>query len=346
LILNKSLNYQFQYKDFYWLFCGIIFFLLLFISLLLWKKKTIRKIGDKALVKALIKNYSGKLFTLKFIFLSLAFAAGVMAAMNPRKPGAADNSSKKGIDVVIALDVSKSMLAVDLQPNRLERAKQLINKLIDKMPDDRIALVVFAGKAYMQMPLTTDHGAAKLFVSSASPNAIAQQGTVLKDAMEMSSLAFNEKERRFKSVILISDGEDHDEDGEKTAVEMAERGVMINTVGVGSLEGSPIIDPATNDYKKDLMGQTVISKLNEESLKTIANKTNGIYVRLENSDGAINLLQQQLSQIERKAFTDVSLLNYTNYFMWFTLGMLVLLFTELFIPERRSLKQPEKTVAA
>jgi Ca-activated chloride channel family protein len=214
------------------------------------------------------------------------------------------------------------------------------------MPDDRIALVVFAGKAYMQMPLTTDHGAAKLFVSSASPNAIPQQGTVLKDAMEMSSLAFNEKENRFKSVILISDGEDHDEDGEKTAVEMADRGVMINTVGVGSPEGSPIIDPATNDYKKDLMGQTVITKLNEESLKTIAEKTNGIYVRLQNSDGAINALQQQLSQIERKAFTDVSLLNYTNYFMWFALGMLLLLFTELFIPERRSLKQQEKTAAA
>jgi Ca-activated chloride channel homolog len=346
LILNNRLIYQFQYKDFYWLFGGIVIFLLLFFALLLWKKKTIRKIGDKALVKALIKNYSGKLFTLKFIFLSLAFAIGVVAAMNPRKPGAADNSNKKGIDVVIALDVSKSMLAVDLQPNRLERAKQLINKLIDKMPNDRIALVVFAGKAYMQMPLTTDHGAAKLFVSSASPGAIPQQGTVLKDAIEMSSLAFNEKERRFKSVILISDGEDHDEDGEKTAVEMAERGVMINTVGVGSPEGSPIIDPATNDYKKDLMGQTVITKLNEESLKTIAEKTNGIYVRLQNNDGAINALQQQLSQIERKAFTDVSLLNYTNYFMWFALAMLVLLFTELFIPERRSLKQSAKAVTA
>jgi Ca-activated chloride channel family protein len=210
------LNFQFQYPEFLWLFTAIAIFILLFFLLLRWKERTIRKIGEKRLVKQLIKNFSSRLFATKFIVFSLAFALGVAGVANLRRPGSADNIPRKGIDVVIALDVSKSMLATDLPPNRLERAKQMILKLMDQMPNDRIALILFAGKAYMQMPLTVDHGAAAIFVSSASPDAIPAQGTVFSEALQMSSRAFNSKEGRFKSVVLISDGEDHDEETLKT----------------------------------------------------------------------------------------------------------------------------------
>ena len=329
------MNFQFQYKEFLLLFAALVVFAMLFGFLLRWKKRTIKKIGDIRLVQQLIKNFSPQLFAGKFVLFSMAFALGIVAVANLRRPGSAENISRKGIDVVIALDVSKSMLATDLAPNRLERAKQMILKLMDQMPNDRIALVLFAGKAYMQMPLTIDHGAAAIFVSSATPDAIPAQGTVFSDALQMSARAFNTKEGRFKSVILISDGEDHDEEALKTAESISQQGIMVCTVGIGSPEGSQIPDNATNDYKRDAMGNIVISKLNEDELKQIAEKTNGIYVHFESSDQTINDLMQQLSQVEKKTFTDVSLLNYTTYYMWFAGLMFLLLILEFVLPERK-----------
>jgi Ca-activated chloride channel family protein len=332
------LNYQFEHILFFWLLAAIPFFIFLFFLLLRWKKRTVKRIGDTRLVQELIKDFSPKLFTTKFTLLSVAFIAGVIAMTNLRRPGDADSIMRKGIDVVFALDVSKSMYAVDLQPNRLERAKQMIVKMMDAMPDDRIGLVVFAGRAYIQMPLTTDHGAAKLFVTSASPDAIVNQGTVIADAMQMSANEFNSKERRFKSVVLITDGEDHDMNALQKADEMAEQGVMINTVGVGSVEGSKIVDPATGENKKDAMGNEVISRLNEIELKQIASKTNGTYVHLENTDDTVNTLLKQLSQIDRKAYGDLALMNFTTYYYWFAGLMFLLLIAETFIPERKKKK--------
>jgi Ca-activated chloride channel family protein len=329
------LNFQFQYTWFIWLLAAIPFFILLFILLMRWKRKTVKRMGDKKLVKELTTNFSPKLFSLKFLFLLLAFASGVIAVMNLRKPGDAEGVVRKGIDVVIALDVSKSMLATDLQPSRLERAKQFINKLMTAMPDDRIGLVLFAGKAYMQMPLTTDHSAAQMYVSSAGPDAVPQQGTVISDALKMSANAFNTADRRFKAVVLISDGEDHDEEAIKTAKELADQGMMINTVGIGSPEGSTIIDPATGTNKKDETGNDVITRLNEEELKAIAASTNGVYVRLQGSDEAVNVVKKNLSQIESRAFGDVSLMNFKTYYWWFATVMFIFLLAETFIPERK-----------
>ena len=329
------MRYQFENTFFFWLLVAVPFFIFLFIMLLRWKSKTVTRIGDKRLVNELVRGFSPGLFKAKFTLLSLAFAAGVVAVTNLRKPGDADSISRKGIDVVVALDISKSMYAADIQPSRLERAKQMIVKLMDEMPDDRIGLVLFAGRAYLQMPLTTDHGAAKLFVTSASPGSIANQGTVIADALQMSSKAFNAKERRFKSVILISDGEDHDANALKKADELAEQGVMINTVGVGSPEGSQIIDPATGENKKDATGNVVITRLNEDELKQIAEKTNGVYVHLENTDETVNALMKQLSQIDRKAYGDVSLTNFKTFYFWFAGLMFLLLIVENLIPERK-----------
>jgi len=328
-------NLQFQYKEFTALFLAIPFFILLFIFVLIWKKKTIKRIGDEKLVRSLISNYSQKLFTLKFILLSLAFAFGILAVMNPRKPGSSDGISRNGIDVVIALDVSKSMLAADLPPSRLENAKQLIDKLIDKMPDDRIGLVLFAGKAYLQVPLTIDQRSVKMFVDAAGPDAVPQQGTAISDALTMSAKIFNDTEKRFKAVILISDGEDHEPNAVKTADKLTQQGIMINTVGVGTTEGSTIIDPSTGENKKDADGNLVISKLNEEELKQIADETQGVYIHLQNSEEVVNSLISQLSQIAKKPLTNSALLDYKTFYIWLAAAMFVLLLMENYIPERK-----------
>ncbi len=324
---------QFQHKEYLWLLVAIFILILLFIGLLQWKKKVIKRIGDEKLVKALIANYSSRKFITKFILLSVAFLLGIFGVMNLRKAEDTANVNRKGIDIAIALDVSKSMLAKDLAPNRLERAKQFIGRLMNEMPDDRIALVLFAGKAYLQMPLTNDHGAAQLFVSSATPDAIPQQGTVISDALNMSARVFNTTDRKFKAVVLISDGEDHDEDAMATANELADQGVMINTVGIGSSVGSTIIDPLTGENKRDNAGNIVVSKLNEEILKAIAGKTNGVYLKLESSDEVVAKLKTQLSQIERKAFSDMSMMNFRTFYCWFIGLMLLILIVENFIPE-------------
>ena len=331
------MKWHFQHKEFIWLFLGLLLIAALFFLLIQWKKKVSGRIGDPKLVRLLISNYSHRLFTSKYIILSVAFAIGVIAVMNPRKPESSGKENKKGIDLVIALDVSKSMLAADMPPSRLQRAKQFINKLMEEMPDDRIALVLFAGKAYLQMPLTIDHGAAELYVSSAGPDAVPQQGTVISDALDMSAAAFNSTDKKFKSVILISDGEDHDDNAITTAKKLSERGVMINTVGIGSPEGATIIDPATGTEKKDEAGNKVISKLNEVELKKISGATNGIYIHLQNSDEAVSVVKAQLSQIDRKAFGDISMMNFRNYFIWFALAMFILLLIEIFIPEKRKI---------
>ena len=327
------MNFQFQYKVFLWLLTAVVIFAVLFFLLLKWKRKTTIKIGDQRLVMQLIRNFSPRLFATKFILFSVAFALGVIAVANLRKPGSSDNITRKGIDVVVALDVSRSMLSTDLSPNRLERAKQMILKLMDQMPNDRVALVLFAGKAYMQMPLTVDHGAAALFVSTASPDEITAQGTVFSDALKMSARAFDPEDRRFKTVVLVSDGEDHDNETLKTAEDLAQQGVMVCTVGIGSAEGSQIPDSATNDYKRDAMGNIIVSRLNEEELRQIAQKTNGIYVHFESSEQTIDELMKQLSQVEKKSFTDVSLLNFKSYYTWFAGLMFLMLIIEFILPE-------------
>lgn len=306
----------------------------LFAFVLFWKRRTIRKIGDEKLVRELTKKYSPFNFLFKFLLIVVCMTAIIFGAANMQMPGAEDAVSRKGIDVVIAMDVSKSMLADDIKPNRLERARQLIYKLIDQFPDDRIGLVVFAGHAYLQMPLTTDHAAARMYVQQANPSIVPAQGTVISEALRVSNKAFNSRERKFKSIILITDGEDHDEQALPTAQQIASEGVMINTVGIGSPEGSPILDPTTNDYKKDANGNTVISKLNEPELQQLASNTNGIYLRLSEPDEAVTAINSQLDKIEKTATGDNSLREYTSYFQWFIALALLFLIGEFFYPER------------
>ena len=330
-------NYQFQYPLALWLLCLVPFFILLFIIYKAWKRKSIKKLGDPQLVKQLFKGHSNNKEIIKLTLILLAFAFGCIALANPRLPDENSGEARKGIDIVIALDVSNSMNAIDIEPDRLSRAKQFISKLLEKLQDDRIGLVVFAGNAYVQMPLTFDKGAAALYTSSADPSQISSQGTSIGDAFEKAELLFAEQEERFKSVILITDGETHDEDAIEKLSDMASKGVMVNTVGIGSPEGSRIMNNQGKP-KTDAAGNIVISKLNEPFLQQIANATNGKYVHLQNSDAAVNEIIGQYSQIEKKALGDTSLLNYKTYYAWMVLPMLLFMITDIFFPDRKKFK--------
>lgn len=294
-----------------------------------------RKVGDERLVKKLIASHSPSRAGFRFFMVILAFAAGVVALANPRKPDENSAEAKKGIDIVVALDVSNSMLASDLPPDRLTRARHFITRLIDEVPNDRVGLVVFAGNAYVQMPLTFDRSAAKMYVATAGPQLVSSQGTSLTEALEKSNVAFGEVSERFKSVILLTDGESHDEGAIEKIEELASKGVMVNTVGLGSPQGSTIIDPATKQPKTDETGQVVVSKLNEEILQQLSARTNGVYIRLENAETGVRTILNQFKDIEKKALQDVSLYNYKSFYIWLAFPMLLLLVTEMFISSRK-----------
>jgi Ca-activated chloride channel family protein len=227
------------------------------------------------------------------------------------------------------------MLAEDIKPSRLERARQLLSRLIDKLENDRVGMVLFAGRAYMQMPLTVDHSAAKMYIQEAGPAVVPTQGTVIADALQMANTSFNSKERKYKTIVLISDGEDHDPNALKTAQVLADAGVIINTIGIGSPEGATIIDPEKKEIKRDAQGNPVISKLNETELKQLSDLSKGTYLRLDNLDDAVITLSQQIASTEQKSVTDSEFINYRSYFQWFLGLALLLLLIEFFLSERK-----------
>lgn len=326
---------KFQHPEYFIGLLLIPMLIYLYSGLVSWKKKLSSRIGDPSLVAQLVKSFSAKNFLLKFVLICAAVFFLVVGLANLRARGKAEDISRQGVDVMIVLDVSKSMLAQDVKPSRLDKARQLLYRLVDRLQNDRVGLILFAGRAYMQMPLTTDHSAAKLYISEAGPDAVPTQGTVFSEALSMANSSFNRNEHKYKAVVLISDGEDHDPDALKVAKQMAEDGVMINTVGIGSVEGSEIIDPETKEPKKDDKGNTVISKLNEQELVGLSDATNGIYIHLDNLEDATITLTQRLDSIEKRALADNEFVNFTNYFPWFIGLAGLLLILELFIPERK-----------
>ncbi len=317
-------------------------FIFLYVTVIKWKRFTVKKIGDESLVKQLFGNYSPKRFLYKFVLVTIAFTAMVIAFSNPRIATGSVKLNRTGIDLMIAIDVSKSMLAQDVKPTRLERAKQLVARLIDKLPDDRIGLVVFAGRAYLQMPLTTDHSAAKMYLSSISTDVVPTQGTVVKDALKMCYAGFDTKENKYKAIVLISDGEDHDEDVGKITKALASEGIVTNTIGIGSPDGATIYDPATHEIKKDNEGNVVISRLNEGELQEIAKNGNGIYQLFTNADDVISRLDAALKNLGERAITEKSLTNYNNFFPWFLGVALLALLADLFTSENKRQRQVKK----
>lgn len=310
----------------------------IFILVLRWKKKTTKALGDEALIAKLTAGYSAKLYKIKFIAVLIALALCITAATNVRTPQYTGMERTAGIDIMVALDVSKSMLSNDIKPSRLERAKQLVSLLIDKSENNRVGLVLFAGKAYLQMPLTPDIAEAKLYLSNASPDAVPVQGTNIGEALQLCNNALDTKEKKHKAVVLISDGEDHDDAVEQTITTLADNGAIVYTIGIGTSEGSTITEPGTGSLKADKNGKTVISKLNEEELINIASKTGGTYFHMENVGATADEVSRALAGMEKKLVESGGEKSYLSLSPFIIAIALLLLIVEIFIPERKKTK--------
>jgi Ca-activated chloride channel family protein len=339
--------FQFQHINYLYALALLPALVVLFMSVIYWRKRKLQKLGNEELIGNQIQGYIAGRSTFKFILQVSAFFLIVVGWANLRMGDKSEKTERKGVDVVVALDVSKSMLARDLQPDRLTRARQLIMRLTDKMKNDRVALIVFAGKAYMQVPLTVDYSAVKMILQNVGPEIVPTQGTVISDAIKMGMESFTRNERKFKSLIVISDGEDHDEQAIEAARQAAEEGVVIHTVGVGSPQGSTLYDPDTKSVKLDENGAPVVSKLNEEALRAIAGAGRGSYSLLQNTDEVAERLNSSLESMEQKNLGTMMFTDFTSYFQYFLFAGLILLVAEWMLPgaKRKSKKRLNESAA-
>ncbi len=324
--------YRFQHPEYLWLLAAVPLVVLLFAGMLVWRGSLLRRLGAASLINAQFLGRIPGRTALKAALLALSLAIAIIGAANLQGGGHPQSVQRKGVDVVIALDVSRSMLAQDLSPNRLTRARQFIERLLDKLHNDRVGLVLFAGRAYLQVPLTVDYSSMRLMLQNVRPDLVPTQGTVIGDAIELAMKSFSQKERKYKSLIVISDGEDHDEKAASKAAEAAETGVTIYTVGVGSPQGAPIYDEDTKEQKLDESGQPVITRLNEEELQSLARRGSGSYTLLRNADDAAANIATAIDDSEGRSMGAVDYTDYVSYFQWFLLPALLLLIAVWAIP--------------
>ncbi len=327
--------FQFQHIEYLYALGIIPVLVVLYIAVLYWRKRRIKKLGDERLVTEQIRGYIPGRNTFKFILVTAALSAIIIGWANLRMGDKSEKMERKGVDVIIALDVSKSMLAKDIQPDRLTRAKQLIMRMTDKMQNDRVALIVFAGRSYLQVPLTIDYSAVKMLLQNVSPDMVPSQGTVIGDAIDMGMNTFTKNERKYKSLIVISDGEDHDEAAVQKTREAADAGVIVHTVGIGSPQGATLYDPETRSVKLDENGNPVISKLNEEALRAIATAGHGTYSLLQNADDVADKLTNALDSMEQKNLGSVVYTDFSSYFQYFLLAGFLALLIEWLLPGAR-----------
>jgi Ca-activated chloride channel homolog len=331
--------FRFEHIEYLYLLLLIPFFSGLFILYHMWKARAVRKFGDQEVIRQLMPLTSSKKSLLKFFILMLAFAALIFGMANPQVGSKMEKVQRKGADLMIALDVSNSMLAQDIRPDRITRAVQGITKLIDRLEGDRVGIVVFAGKAYVQLPITTDYAAAKLFLSTISTKMVPSQGTAIGDAIDLSVKSFKQDDRS-KAIIIITDGENHEGDAVAAARTAAEAGIKLFTIGMGSPDGTPIplydqFDRQTG-YKTDRNGQIIVSKLDETTLQQIASAGNGIYVRASTGQDGLGKILDEINSLEKQEIETKMFSEYDSRFQYFLAIAIILLILELLIPERKS----------
>ena len=326
---------RFEHPEYlYWLII-IPVLVLIYILFRIGQRKRFERFANIGMRGSLVPTYSSRRANFKFIIFLLMIACVILALANLQSGSKMEEVKREGIDLYIAVDVSNSMNAEDIVPSRLERSKQAINKLINEMKGDRIGVIVFADKAFVQLPITTDYSAAKMFLSTVNTSLVASQGTAIAEAINLAVKSFSEEEHS-KAIVIISDGEDHENDAAvKAAQEAAKHGIRIYTIGMGLPDGAPI--PQYNQYghqtgyRKDKQGNTIITKLDEQMLQKIAAAGNGIYVRASNSNVGLEKIYDDIekldkSEIEAKVFTD-----YEDQFQWFVGAAIVLLLIEILI---------------
>jgi len=331
---------QLDEKLYFYLLFIIPVIIVLFLLVIIWKKRTQNKFADNELLRRLTPNRSYNKGTLKLIVFLLALAALIVGLVNPKVGTKLETVKREGVDIVFALDVSKSMLAEDIAPNRIEKAKRLVSEIINQLASDRIGIIAYAGQAFPQLPITTDYGAAKMFLQSMNTDMLSSQGTAINEAIELATTFYDDEEQTNRVLFIISDGEDHSEGTTLAAVEDAvEAGIQIYTIGVGKPQGAPIPlkrNGILESLKKDSQGEVVITKLNQQILVDISDEGNGKYIDGSNTEEAVELIKEELLQMDKKEFEAKQFAEYKDQFQWFLGAALLLLFLDIFILDRKT----------
>jgi Ca-activated chloride channel family protein len=316
--------------------------ILLYLYGLINNNKRLQKFASAPLLSSLIPDFrAGKKLT-RFILFHFAVAFFIIGLSNPQMGSKIAEGKQEGIDIMIALDVSNSMLAEDLKPNRLQRAKLAIEKLVNRLGGDRVGIIVFAGNAYVQLPITTDYSAAKLFLNGIDNNIVPVQGTAIGKAIDLAMASFNFEDQSSKTIIIITDGENHEDDAIKAAEVALEQGVIINTIGMGSVQGAPIPiyrNGRQVDFKKNRSNETIITKLNDDMLRDISEAGGGTFVRASQQDVGLGILLDNLDQMDKKEFGSVIYTEYESRFQYYLgIGLLLLLIDILLFDKKQKWK--------
>lgn len=331
---------QLDEKIYFYLLGVLPVIILLFLLLLLWRKRTQKKFAQTELLQKLTPNRSFYKGTLKLIIFLLGLSCLIVGLVNPKIGTKMETVKREGVDIVFAVDVSKSMLAEDIAPNRLEKAKRLVSEIINQLASDRIGIIAYAGQAYPQLPITTDYGAAKMFLQSMNTDMLTSQGTAIDQAIELATTFYDDAEQTNRVLFIISDGEDHSEGSTLSAVEDAvDEGIQVYTIGVGKQKGAPIPikrNGILESLKKDSQGETVITRLNEKVLIEIAEEGNGQYIDGTNTDAAVTTIKDELLKMDKKEFEAKQFAEYKDQFQWLIGAGFLLLFLDIFILDRKT----------
>ena len=298
------------------------------------RARRIRRFGDEALVAKLMPSYSKAKAWVRTSLFSLAFFFFVIALSGPQVGAVLKEHNTKGAEVMIVLDVSNSMLAQDYSPNRLERAKLAISRVVDKLRDDRLGLIVFAGNSFVQLPITADYVSAKMFLNTISTESVPVQGTAIGDAINTAIRSFSSQSDKSRAIIVITDGENHEDDPVAAARQAAEMGIRVFVIGVGSPEGKMI--PVGGDYLRDKNGEIVVTRLDETVLNDVASAGKGLYVRAGNSEFGLNPIIQEIRKMDDEQYNSVVFEEYDQVYMYFLSVALFFLVLEMLVGDRKS----------
>ena len=325
---------NFAQAQYLFLLLLIPFFFLVQALVLRLRRRRIRKFGDEKLVAQLMPSYAKAKVWVRLTLFSVAFFFFVIGLSRPQIGAKLKEHETKGAEIMIALDVSNSMLAEDYSPNRLERAKLAISRLVDKLRDDRIGLIVFAGNSFVQLPITTDYVSAKMFMNSISTESVPVQGTAIGEAINTAMRSFSSQSEKSRAIIVITDGENHEDDPVAAAKQAADMGVRVFTIGVGSPEGKPI--PMDGELLKDKDGNIVVTRLDEKVLQEVAQAGNGLYVRAGNSEFGLNPIIEDIRRMEDEKYSSIVFEEYDEQFMYFLAIALFFFVIEILVGDRRS----------
>jgi Ca-activated chloride channel family protein len=332
---------RFAHTQFLWGLAFVPLLIILFLVVRRWKRKALATFGDKKVVQRIIPEVSFSRPIVKFIFFITAYTLLVIGLADPQIGTKTEDTRSKGADLMILLDVSNSMLSQDFAPNRLENAKLALDQLISNLKDNRIGIIVFAGKAYVQLPSTNDYSAAKLFLNTINTGIVPVQGTAIGSAIDMGMRSFDFNNGTSKVMILMTDGENHEDDAVKAAEEAHDKNVIIHVIGFGSPQGAPIPiyengKPA--GFHTDSAGHEVISKLNEDMCKEIATAGHGVYIRATNANSGLGIVMDQVNKMKQKTYNSKQFTEFEDRFQFFLAIAFLLLVAEFFISSKKSLR--------